>query len=155
MTSEDWWQVGSRLLGVYFVVIGALTATGALAMLGIELSEGTERATIVLTALLQGIISGGAGAWLLRRSANRTGLEERGVSQAGATFRRAIQLLGMFFLIAGVSELAKTALDSYFVGADWQFRASDIGSGLVNASAGALLVSMPATITEKLSRVRR
>lgn len=128
MTSEDWWRVGSRLLGVYFVVIGALTATGALMMLGMGLPEGTQRSVVVLTPLIQGIISAAAGAWLLRGSAGRTDLGQRGVSDtdAWATFRRAIQLLGIFFFIAGASELAKTALDSYFVGADWQIRAADV-----------------------------
>ena len=137
------------------MVIDALTATSALMMLGMGLPEGTQRSVVVLTPLIQGIISAGAGAWLLNRSAIRTGLEQQGVSHAGATFRRAMQLLGMFFLIEGVSELAKTGLDSYFVGADWQIRASNVVSGLVNASAGALLVLIPATIAEKLDRVRR
>jgi hypothetical protein len=155
MTSEDWWQVGSRVLGVYFVVIGALTATGALMMSSMELPEGTQRSIVVLTPLLQGSVSAGAGGWLLNRSAIRTGPEQQDVSHARATFQRAVQLLGVFFLIAGVSELAKSALDSYFVGADWQFRASNVLSALVNATAGALLVLMPATIAEKLDRVRR
>ena len=157
MTSEDWWQVGCRLLGVYFVLIGALTATGALMMLRVGLPEGTQKSIVVLTPLIQGIISAGAGVWLPRGSASRTDLQQQDVSgrHAGATFRRAIQLLGIFFFIAGASELAKTALDSYFVGPDWQLRASSVAYGVVNTSAGALLVWMPATITEKLDRVRR
>lgn len=50
MTSEDWWQVGCRLLGVYFVVSGALTVTGALMMSAMGLPEGTRHASEPFTS---------------------------------------------------------------------------------------------------------
>lgn len=155
MTSEDWWVVGARLLGVYFVVIGALTGTGALMMLGMGLPDGTQRWVVVMTPLIQGMISAGAGVWLLSRSAVRPVHAQESGSPTNGTFRRALQLLGIFFLLTGASELATTAVDSYFVGADWQIRASNIASGLVNASAGGLLLLMPLRIAEKLKGVTR
>jgi hypothetical protein len=70
MTPNDWWQVGSRLLGVYFLVIGALTAMGSLMFLGAEI-PGTSRrwpfeAGYLLRAgdIAAGAISGAAGALL-------------------------------------------------------------------------------------------
>lgn len=155
MTSEDWWAVGARLLGVYFVVIGALAATGALMMSGMGLPEGTQRWVVVTTPLIQGMISAGAGVWLLTRSAVGRGLAPESGVQTDGTFRRALQLLGIFFLVTGASDLAKIAVDSYFIGADWQIRASHLAAGAVSASTGALLLLMPARIAEKLSAVTR
>jgi hypothetical protein len=34
MTPEDWWRIGARLLGTYFLVLGALYAAGAIAAVG-------------------------------------------------------------------------------------------------------------------------
>ncbi len=155
MPSEEWWHVGARLLGVYFVVIGAMTATNGLMMLGMGLPEGTNRSMAVLTPVIQGIISAGAGAWLATRSAIRGGLEQPDFSDLNVPFRRATQLLGIFFLLSGASELTKTAIDSYFIGADWAIRASNVASGLVNVTAGVLLVVMPSTIAQKLDGLRR
>lgn len=155
MTSEDWWQIGARLLGAYFVVIGAVTATGALMMFGMGVPDGTARWVVVLTPLVQGLIFALAGAWLLSRSSRSPAAGQHGASDTGATFRRAMQLLGIFFVIAGASELAGTALDTWFVDTDWQIRAGEVAAGLVKASAGALLVWMPAAIAAKLDRVRR
>jgi hypothetical protein len=155
MVSEYWWHVGARLLGIYFVVIGAMTATNGLMMLGMGLPEGTNRSMAVLTPVIQGIISAGAGTWLATRSAIRSDLEQSGFSDLNVPFRRAMQLLGIFFLITGVSEFAKTAIDSYFISADWPIRASSVASGVVNATAGALLLLMPSTVAQKLDQVRR
>lgn len=155
MTSDDWWRVGARLLGVYFVVIGAITATNSLMMFGMGLPDGSNRTVAVLTPVIQGIISAGAGAWLATRSAVRGDLEPSALSDWSAAFRRSTQLLGIFFLITGVSELAKTAIVSYFVGVDWVIRTSQVASGLVNATAGAVLAVMPSTIAQKLDGVRR
>ena len=155
MTSEEWWRVGSRLLGVYFMVLGALSATGSLMMLGVGLPEGTNRSIAILTPLIQGIISAGAGVWLLSQSAGRATGQNENVGQVSGTFRQALQLLGIFFVVTGTSELVKTVIDSYFISADFAIRASNVASGLVNASAGALLVLMPARVAEKLEDVRR
>jgi hypothetical protein len=155
MTSEDWLHVGSRLLGIYFVVLGALTGTNALAIVGMGLPEGTHRAAVVVAPLIQALISVGAGVWLLNRSVVRGDPDQAAISDPAPVFRRAIQLLGLVFLIDGASELGKTIIDSYLVGAEWQIRAASVASGLVNAVAGALLVFMPAKIVRTLDDVRR
>ena len=153
MTSEDWWVVGARLLGIYFIVNGALTVTGAVMMLGVGLPDETPRWVVVAAPLLQALISAGAGAWLVNRPAPRAPAREVTGGDAHGSFRRALQLLGIFLLVSGASELADAAIGTYFISGEWHFRASRIASGVVSTSAGVLLLLKPTHIAERLGRV--
>jgi hypothetical protein len=149
MTAAEWWAVGSRLLGLYFIVMGAVTAAGALMMLNIGLPDGLDRSLVVAVPLVQGAITVGAGIWLVKQS-GRDPLPHRAASPAERPFERALQLLGLFFLIEGLSAVLSTGIDASFVGMDWQTRAGQLSTGLVYGIAGGAFVFVPEKIAEKL-----
>lgn len=52
MNTARWWSVGARLPGIYFVVIGAVTATGALMMAGVGIPDEMDRGIMVAVPVL-------------------------------------------------------------------------------------------------------
>jgi uncharacterized membrane protein HdeD (DUF308 family) len=109
----------------------------------------------VLGPLLQATISATAGFWLIRRSATAPDIAPVDGEARHLTFLHALQLLGIFFLVAGVSELAGAAFDSSFVESGWLARAAQFGSGLFQTSAGGVLVAAPSRVTETLATFTR
>jgi uncharacterized membrane protein HdeD (DUF308 family) len=92
-----------------------------------------------------------AGLLLIRRSGVAFAPTGRaGPVATGDAFVRALQLLGVFFLVSGAAELLRVLIDSYFIGTDWQFRSSQVASGLVQVVAGTLLAVAPKLVAAKL-----
>ena len=150
MTPNDWWHVGSRLLGVYFLVIGALTAMGSLMFLGAEIPGTSSRWPFLLTPIAQAAVFVAAGSWLVRRSSVPRASVPTNADAARLTFIRALQFAGIFFLVTGAIDLAKAAVDSYYIEAGYQLRAGDIAAGGISAAAGALLAFRPSRIADRL-----
>jgi hypothetical protein len=151
MTPEDWWRIGARLLGTYFLVLGALYAAGAIAAVGVGLPDGSNRLAYVSMPVFQALIAGGGGLLLIRRSAVVFAPTARpGPVARGYAFVSALQLLGVFFLVGGAAELLRVLIDSCFTGAGWQFRSSQVASGLVQVVAGTLLALAPQLVAAKL-----
>jgi hypothetical protein len=150
MTSQDWWLVGARLLGVYLVVTGGLYAAGALAAFGVRLPEGSNQWAYVSTPMLQALITAGAGLWLIFRPGVVPAGSVREAPATSDAFVHALQLLGVFFLVPGASGLLRLLVDIYLGGADWYIRSSEVASAVVDVGAGALLTFVPNRVAGKL-----
>ena len=150
MTARDWWLVASRGLGVYFVVMGVVTATGALMMTTMGLPEGTERATVVAFPIVQGVVLAIAGVWLVRQSSAVVTGDPKAPDASSHALRVGLQLLGAFLLISGLGVVLGAGVQSYFVGADWQFRASELVAGTVDVVAGGTLAFFPVHVAKML-----
>jgi hypothetical protein len=151
MTFEDCWQIGARLLGVYLVVLAGLYAVGAVGTFGIGLPEGSNRLVFASIPALQGLVAGGAGFWLIRRSGAPAPASAREGIATGNWVTSALQLLGIFFVVSGAAELIRVSVDSYLISAEWAIRGSEMAAGAVEAGAGALLTLMPTLVAGKLN----
>jgi hypothetical protein len=138
MSADVLSNVGRRLLGIYFVVQGALAAAAAIGAFGIIVPDGSSRVGLVAAALAQGAIAAMAGAWLLRTALPMSQTELPTLA-AAAGRHSALQLLGVFFFVSGLVTLARLLAGLDIIQA-WQFQLSDLASGAVEAAVGAILV---------------
>ena len=154
MTSGEWWFIGARLLAAYLLVLSGLYAAGVLAAFGIGLPEGSNRLIFAGVPVLQGLIAAVAALWLIRRSRIPPAANSSVSVATGDAFAQALQLLGIFFLDSGAAELLRVLIESYFTGADWQIRSSQVASGVVEAGAGAVLTFTPEQVARRLTQFK-
>jgi hypothetical protein len=149
MTSRGAWNVARRALGVFFVVEGLVVATGAIAMIGIVVPEGSRTTGYVSAALLQGAIQVVAGVLLLTNASLPA--DEESTADVGAFTRGALQVLGVYLLVKGAAAFANFLMGVSLVEAGLAFRTSQVGSAAVELAAGLLLIAKPQEI---ISRIR-
>jgi hypothetical protein len=136
-------------LGIYFIVMGAITGVGALMMINMGLPDGMDRSLVVAVPLVQAGITAGAGIWLVKQS-GRDALLHSAATPATHSFEGALQLLGLFFLIEGLSAVISTGVDASFFRTDWPTRAGQLSAGLVYGVAGGALVFRPEKVAERI-----
>jgi hypothetical protein len=143
VTPEPFWSISHRLLGIYFVVEGALAAVGTIGVFGVIVPEGSSQAWLVASPLAQSLVALVAGAWLLRRGASATTSVTHN-SEVASRFQIhvAVQLLGTFFFIGGLISLARPLAGLAIIEA-WQWRLSELAGGAVGMLAGAGLAWWP------------
>jgi hypothetical protein len=154
MTTDQLWNVSARLLAVYFIVEGALYLPNAVVMTVMGLPEGTSRIALVIAPLVQGAISIVAGALLLMLAERTPGPAPAAIAGHDGPIV-ALQLLGIFFLVGGISAAARPAFDLVYTGTAWQFRFGDFASAAVGVSAGLLLAMRPRLVSLKLQAFRQ
>lgn len=154
MTSEQLWHVAARVLGVYFVVEGALYLPGAIAVGGMELPEGSSRLALVVAPLLQAGIAIVAGALLLKAAARTIDPGPAMIDiQDGLAIT--LQVLGVLFLVEGISTAARPAVDMMFNDAGWEFRVGEFGAAVISVAAGVILTARPGLISRRLHAFRQ
>jgi hypothetical protein len=153
MNTAHWWLIGARLLGIYFVVIGAVTATGALMMAGVEIPVEMDRRIMVAVPILQAVVYVSAGAWLMRRSPVEPQDRHEVSTPVDGPFLNALRLLGVFFLITGAGTLLGAAVESTVVGTAWQFRTSQLTAGAVELLSGGALTFFSPAVAQVLQGV--
>ena len=154
MTTEQLWNVAARLLAVYFIIEGALYLPNAVVMSAMGLPDGTNRTPLIVVPIVQGAISIVAGALLLM-VAGRTSNPASATIDVHDGPIVALQLLGVFFLVGGLSAAARPALDMVYTGTEWQFRFGEFGAAAVGAAAGLLLTTRPRFVSFKLQALRQ
>jgi uncharacterized membrane protein HdeD (DUF308 family) len=153
MTTDQLWNVFARLLGVYFIVEGALYLPNAVVMSAMGLPEGTSRSPLVVAPLVQGAISIVAGALLLTLT-GRTPSPAPPTIDVQDGLAVALQLLGVFFVVGGISTAARPAVDMVYSGTEWQFRFGEFGPAAVGVAAGILLAMRPRLVSLRLQAFR-
>lgn len=150
MTSEALERVGRQLIGIYFVVQGALTAAGAIGVFGVVAPDGISRAALVAATLAQSVVALSAGAWLLKSQAAQSLPTSEDLTPAARHQGHvAIQLLGVFFFVGGVIALARV-LAGLTVSQAWQWRLAELAGGAVGILAGAGLAWWPTRVQKIL-----
>ena len=153
MTARDWWLVGCGLLGVYFIVTGIVTGSGALMMTAMGLPEGSNRAVAVSVPLVVGGVFVVAGILLVRQApVVATAASQAPPDLFSQPLRVGLRLLGIYLLVAGCGTVLGTAVQSYFVGSAWQFRAADLIAGAVDLVAGGMLALSPDGVVKLIFR---
>jgi hypothetical protein len=151
MTSADWWLIGARLLGTYLLVLAGTYAVGAFAMFGVGLPDSSNRLVVAAAPILQAAVMAVGGLWLIRRSAVPPPTGAHASAASDSAFEHGLQLVGIFYLVSGAADLARVVIDSYFIGADWQIRSSEVASGLVEFAAGTALTFSPGRVAARLT----
>lgn len=157
MTAKQALQVGQRLLGIFLLVTGLSASVGALAVFGFEAQAGYSRMWVVVTSVLQGGVFVAAGIILMRRPVERDGDPVPEVSDPRALITvlpPLLQLLGVYFVVIGLQSLARPALDSLWIGREWQIVAAEIGAGIILTAAGVGLVARPSRVSDLLTKWR-
>jgi len=148
VTSHDFGGTAKRLLGIYLLVQACLHIASILQIWGIVMPEGSRNSGIIAGAVVQGLILGVVGAVLVRSRSSTAGTA---VSVPVARFHQeAVQLLGLFFLVGGLTSLASPLVGAFLVEAEWGFRAGQIAAAAIELAAGALLVVYPGKVTDRL-----
>jgi uncharacterized membrane protein HdeD (DUF308 family) len=95
MTSADWWRVGARLLGVYFVVLAGIYAANALGPLAARALFLVSGASELAHVLIDSVVT--ATPWELRSAQLTSGIVDFGAG-AALTFAplRVAGFLGTF-----------------------------------------------------------
>jgi hypothetical protein len=143
------WHVARRVLGIYFVVTGFLAASNAIAMLGIVVPEGSSTRGYISAAVVQGIVSVGAGLLLLWNRFPLT-VDEPSRADISATTRMALQLIGIYFFVVGAATIARFAVDLFVLSGGWTVRGSQLAGAAVEVAAGVLLATRASTIVNRL-----
>jgi hypothetical protein len=154
MTTEQLWNVAARLLAVYFIIEGTLYFPNAVVMSAMGLPEGTSRIPLVVAPLVQGALSIVAGALLLMFAGRTSNLAPATIDVHDGPIV-ALQLLGVFFVVGGISAAARPALDMVYTGTEWQFRFGEFGPAAVAVAAGMLLAMRPQLVSLKLQAFRQ
>jgi hypothetical protein len=153
MTIEELWYVGARILGVYLIVEGALSATGAVSAAGMGLPDGSNRVMFVLAPIFQAVVSIVAGALLVNVGRHTSRSSTVSVVHVH-TLSAPLQLLGIYFLVGALVAAARPAVEIMFVSQPWQFRVGAFGAAGVGAVAGVLLIARAKQIAQKLNNFR-
>ena len=110
MTAEQLWHVAAKVLGAYFLVLGALYLPGAIVAGGMGLPEGTSRAAFVALPIVQAAIALLSGFFLVRAAGRMASPTSAPVDSESGT-AVALQLLGVFFVVTNLSAAAGHAID--------------------------------------------
>jgi hypothetical protein len=138
-----------RLLGLYFIVTSVAYVPAALFYFGVENSAGPWWILPVLP-LAQGAIFAAAGLMLLRGQS-----EEAVPVGAGLVFppvESLLQLLGVYFIVQGLSSGVQPGVEMWFFGETWFTRFGNFAGAAVWLSAGWILVKRPRAVLGVLSR---
>jgi len=154
MTTEQLWHVAARVLGVYLLVVGALYLPGAIAVGGVVLPEGSSRIAFVAVPIVQAAISMLSGVLLLTM-AGRTPNPAPATVDVQDQPAVALQLLGVFFAVQGMSGAVRPAIDMLYSGTSWYFRVGDFGAAAVGVAAGVVLTTRPGLISRRLQAFRQ
>jgi hypothetical protein len=148
--NNELWHTARRILGVYFVITGAIYLPTAITVLGFETSS-ISRWPIVVIPLIQGGIALAAGGWLLSGAAIAQA-DTRAGAWNGALIT-ILQLLGLYFVVEGVAAATEPAVNMFFFGEAWQVRVGSLASAAVTLLAGVVLVARPSTVAKKIAEL--
>jgi hypothetical protein len=143
------WHVARRILGIYFVVTGLLQASNAIAMIGIVVPEGSSTRGYISAAVVQGIVSIGAGLLLLWNRFPLT-VDEPSRADISAMTRMALQLIGVYFLVIGGAGTTRFVVDLFVLSGGWTVRGSQLAEAAVELAAGVLLATRASMIVSRL-----
>lgn len=156
MTTEQLWTVAARLLAVYFIVEGTLYLPNALfvSSAAMGLPEGSNRLAFVAIPLMQAAIAILSGVLLLML-AGRMRMTAPATIDVQDGLAVALQLLGVFFVVGGLSAAVRLAMDMLYIDSTWQFRLGEFSSAVVGVAAGLLLATRPQLVSLKLQAFRQ
>lgn len=141
-----------RLLGLYFVVSAVAFVPSALFYLGVENTAGPSW-ILVAIPLAQAIVFAVAGVLLTRERAPLVPIESGLVFPPVPSL---LQLLGVYFIVEGLSSAARPGIDMLFFSESWWARVGNFAGAAVWLAAGWMLVSRPSVVADTLSdRARR
>lgn len=146
--SQSLWITARRVLGVYFLIIAALNVPTAIAVLGYE-DAGIRRWALLIVPLGQGLVALVAGWWLLRGSVSVA--EEHNTESNPAFLAPVLLLMGMYFVVEGLSDAVAEIVEMYSFGEAWQIRTGNFAGAAVTLLAGVGLVTRPNTIARKIA----
>jgi hypothetical protein len=137
-----------RLLGLYFVVSAVAYVPTALFYLGVENTAGPSW-ILVAIPLAQAIVFAVAGILLSRERAPLLPIESGGL--VFPPIPSLLQLLGLYFIVEGLSAAARPGIDMMFFSENWWARVGNFAGAAVWLAAGWVLVSRPSVVTDTLS----
>jgi hypothetical protein len=157
MTSTQILVIGKQLLGIYFLVGGLSQLVGTLQLFGMVWDPGISRSAVVAVTVLQGTVTGLAGIVLLRRrrdpDADAGGMPMP--LEASANFvQPTLQLLGVYFFVEGLWNLARPVERLIMGGHEWVIFASDSIVASVVLGLGSVLIGGSSRVAELLKTFR-
>jgi hypothetical protein len=143
MPPDQLWSSARRILGVYFLIEGALHIPAAIMPLGYE-AGGLPRWPLVLATLGQAGIALAAGWWLVRAPAPAPSDPTMDLKQE--FIAPALVLMGVYLGVSGLAVLATETVNAYWFREAWQLRTGNLAGAAVTTAAGGLLITRPALI---------
>jgi len=136
-----------RLLGVYFVVSAVAFLPAAFFYFGVESTPGVPWWILPAIPLAQGIVFAVAGFLLSRQPAPAVNL------QSGIVFppvESLLQLLGVNFIVEGLSAAVRPALNMLFFTESWWAVVGNFAAAVVWLAAGWMIYRRPENVLNGL-----
>lgn len=135
-----------RLLGLYFVVAALAFVPAALFYIGVENASGPWW-LLPAVPLAQGVVFGTAGFLLSRLPRPAVPVETRVVFPPMESL---LQLLGVYFIVEGLSSAVRPGVDMWFFSETWFSRLGNLAGAAVWLVAGWILAKHPEVILKAL-----
>jgi FtsH-binding integral membrane protein len=155
MTERNWLRVGAWLLGIYWLVVAAMSVPLVLLAAGTVTEPYASKWLYVTTPLLQAVIATIAGLVLCRWSSRSMPTERAESSDhAGDSLvAPALQLFGVFALVDGSRDLAGLAR-RFSYSKPWPTDLGEMLSAIVGVALGLALILRAGRLAVVLRRYR-
>lgn len=152
MNPREFFGVGASLLGIYILVQGIVTLPGVAAAYGVAPATGTFSPVVYALSVASEsvllVILGGLLFYRYRSNISSTGPSHFSIS---ASLFVGASLLGIYFMVSGAVALIANVGQAMFVQSTWQFRFSQITTGVLYVIAGAALALRASSLADKLA----
>jgi hypothetical protein len=145
--TNQWVHVARQTLAIYFFVVGLLYLPDILSAFGTP-AEGNSVWMLVVILLCQVVIAIGAAVVLFR-------ITPRIDSDVASAMPMIIQLLGIYFVVEGLTRVVVSGGNALMFTATWQVRMSDFAGAIVGVGAGLLLVMSPRRVAATIASLSR
>lgn len=140
-----------RLLGLYFVVSAVAFVPAAFFYFGVENSPGPWW-ILPAIPLAQGVVFAVAGFLLIRQASRVVPAEQDLVFPPVQSL---LQLMGVYFIVEGLSAVVRPAVDFWFFTETWFARFGDFAAAGVWLVCGWILLKRPEIVLKHVRRVER
>jgi hypothetical protein len=148
---NHWLHVARQTLAIYFLVEGLLFLPNVLGAFGTP-GLGSREWILALIPFSQAAVAIGSALVLLRRT---RAVELTGAGDVAFAMPFILQLVGVYFVVQGLTRLVVLGPDLWLFWTSWQVRLSDVLAAAVALGAGLVLVAKPARIVAVLVSVSR
>ena len=140
MTARSLYSVGAKLLGLYLVIEGLVSLLNLAGTYEAAFnSKATDPLAYVLVATVQSVLLLVAGGILFLR--NRLPADTSEVaSRPEELLRVGVQLMGIYFLVAGAVGVLRRVGELFAVTASWTLHLTDIATSLAFACIGLFFI---------------